>query len=94
MHLCDNPPCFRYDHLQRGTQQENIADMEAKGRRGVRPILKGEAHPNALLTDSKVRRIRALHAQGSTQRAIAAELGITRYAVGDVVRGRSWRHVS
>lgn len=32
MHLCDNPACFRLDHLQLGTQADNLADMRAKGR--------------------------------------------------------------
>lgn len=32
MHLCDNPPCVRPDHLKLGTDAENIADMLAKGR--------------------------------------------------------------
>ena len=34
MHLCDNPPCYRYDHLRIGTQGENIRDAVAKGRKG------------------------------------------------------------
>ena len=32
MHLCDNPACFRYDHLFIGTQADNVADNIAKGR--------------------------------------------------------------
>jgi hypothetical protein len=32
MHLCDNPPCYRLDHLRLGTHEENRADMLAKGR--------------------------------------------------------------
>lgn len=32
MHLCDNPPCFRLDHLRLGTIADNQADMKAKGR--------------------------------------------------------------
>jgi hypothetical protein len=32
MHLCDNKACYRLDHLQLGTQAENMADMHAKGR--------------------------------------------------------------
>lgn len=34
MHSCDNRACYRYEHLRIGTQQENLADMNAKGRNG------------------------------------------------------------
>lgn len=33
LHQCDNPRCFNPFHLRKGTQAENIADMDAKGRR-------------------------------------------------------------
>ena len=33
-HRCDNPPCFRLDHLFLGTNADNVADMVAKGRNG------------------------------------------------------------
>jgi hypothetical protein len=32
LHRCDNPPCFRYDHLFIGTAVDNAADMMRKGR--------------------------------------------------------------
>jgi hypothetical protein len=32
MHTCDNPPCVNPSHLRIGTQQENIADRDSKGR--------------------------------------------------------------
>jgi hypothetical protein len=32
MHVCDNPSCINPSHLRAGTQRENIADREAKGR--------------------------------------------------------------
>lgn len=31
-HQCDNPSCYRYDHLLIGTQKENLADMHERGR--------------------------------------------------------------
>ena len=30
-HLCDNPPCVNIDHLQAGTQKENIGDAVDSG---------------------------------------------------------------
>jgi len=32
LHHCDNPPCWRDDHLFIGTHADNMADMAAKGR--------------------------------------------------------------
>ncbi len=32
MHICDNPPCVRPDHLKLGTLKENSQDAIAKGR--------------------------------------------------------------
>lgn len=45
MHLCDNPPCYRLDHLRLATQAENMADKVAKGRQ--RNSATGPLHPPA-----------------------------------------------
>lgn len=38
-HTCDNPPCINADHLFVGTQADNNADREAKGRGVAPPIM-------------------------------------------------------
>lgn len=41
LHHCDNPPCFRFDHLFQGTREDNFEDMRLKLRashnRGTHP---------------------------------------------------------
>lgn len=34
-HRCDNPPCCNPQHLQLGTQADNVADITARGRRKI-----------------------------------------------------------
>ena len=51
LHKCDNPPCVNVDHFFLGTQGDNNADRDAKGRHGA---ARGDAngtrvHPEALI---------------------------------------------
>lgn len=96
LHRCDNRVCVRPEHLFLGTQSDNMADMDAKGRR-VMPTpeqqLRGEAHPWAKFTESEVKEIRRLWEAGCTQGAIARRFRTTQSYVSEIVSRRKWAHV-
>lgn len=102
-HHCDNPRCVNPSHLFVGTQIDNIADMDAKGRRAPMPQPEptygphkarlGESNGSAKLTNEAVREIRRLAATGSSQSSIARLYGITQVHVSDIIRRHAWRHI-
>jgi hypothetical protein len=86
-HHCDNRSCVNPAHLFLGTNQDNMDDMWAKGRG---PDPRGERNGRAKVTAVQVAAIRARRAAGESSAALAAEFGVTRSAVWQIVRGRSW----
>ena len=89
-HKCDNRKCINPDHLFLGTQLDNVADMDIKGRRVSLP---GKLNPNARLNENDIKAIRELSKQGFSQRAIARKFSITHAHVGGIVRRTAWKNV-
>lgn len=79
-HSCDNPRCVNPRHLLLGTQQDNVDDRNDRGR-----TCRGEAHPNAKLSDADVV---AIQADPRPQRAIARTYGVARTLVQRIKQGR------
>lgn len=93
-HTCDNPPCARPSHVLDGTQADNIADMDARGRRVIHEQY-GEVNPNAVLTEELVRVARRLYRQGMPAGKVAETLGFDNdSAVRAAINGTSWGHVT
>jgi len=93
LHTCDNPPCVNPAHLFPGTKSDNMQDMLRKGRGGYTGS-PGEAHPSAKLVESDVLEIRhRWDAGGIRQRDLAAEYGVSRGLIGQIVRRESWSHL-
>lgn len=88
-HRCDNPPCVNPAHLFLGTKADNTNDMLAKGRHPH-----GEKASWAKLREKDVERIRAMRADGLTQREIADHLGVSRALVGLILQGKRWPHLA
>lgn len=55
-HRCDIPACVNVDHLFLGTDADNIADRDSKGRQAHQ---RGEANGMAVLTEQDVLAIRS-----------------------------------
>lgn len=89
-HQCDNRLCVNPKHLFLGTNADNMADRNGKGR--CVP-LKGEANGDSRLTEAKVRDIRARFAAGEPKVALAREFGVSRTAITYIVIRRLWKHV-
>jgi len=92
LHLCDNPPCVNPAHLRPGTQRENVADMDAKGRR-VAAGSPGERNPRARFTDADVLNIRQAYANGFTQTELMEIFETGQASISNIVNGRIWKHV-
>ncbi len=88
LHNCDNPACVNPGHLFLGDGQENSSDMVIKGR-----SCRGEAKPNAKLTEGKVRQVRNWYTGGSRVVDIARKLNVSHGLISGIVHGRTWRHV-
>lgn len=86
LHRCDNRRCINPAHLFLGTNADNTADRNAKGRQA-----RGEGHARARLTAADVRAIR-----GSGRRIadLAAEYGVGETAISNIIHRRSWKHVA
>jgi hypothetical protein len=84
-HRCDNRSCINPAHLFLGTNLENLADRQAKGRQA-----RGETHARAKLTEQDVRAIRS-----SVRRYadIAADYRVSETTVSNIISRRSWAHV-
>lgn len=89
-HRCDNPSCINPSHLFLGTQAENIADRDAKGRQRISER-KGADNGNSKLNEQDVVAIRA--AKGMKLRELASQYGVTPTQISFIRRGKSWGHV-
>lgn len=84
-HSCDVRACVNPGHLFLGTHRDNHLDAVRKGRKHAWGLQK--------LCAQQVREIRARAATGELQRLIAADFGIARHTVSQIVNGRTWAHL-
>lgn len=89
-HKCDNPPCCNPDHLEPGTNHDNIRDKVERGRA---QRIQGTRQKQAKLTERDITIIRELIADGYTDQQIGAHFGVSNATINWIRHGKHWSHV-
>jgi len=90
LHKCDNPKCVNPDHLFIGTNQDNMDDMNKKGRGKPPEIKYGDTHSRAKLTWKDVDCIRHIGSR-LTQRKLAEIFGVDQKTIFPILKGETWK---
>ena len=75
-HKCDNKLCVNPDHLEVGTQSENVKEAYDRGLR----------EPTRKLTDEQIREIKERIDENNS--ALSREFGVSRQLICDISKGR------
>lgn len=87
-HHCDNRLCVNPHHLFLGSNADNVADRERKGRR--RPP-RGTMNGRSKLTYEQVAEIRRIYVRGQTRQVdLANQFGVAQTMISNIVLGRNW----
>lgn len=95
-HKCDQPACCNPNHLFLGTNQDNVTDCIAKGRKTPppkNPHVVGIVHPGHKLDDEKVRKIREFRNEGYSTILLSKQYGVSESVISRVCSRQSWKHV-
>lgn len=84
-HKCDNPSCINPEHLEVGTQADNIADKVSRGRQA-----RGSGAGRAMLTEESVREIRSSPLKVSE---LSTLYGVSVVSIRNILRRKTWQHV-
>jgi hypothetical protein len=86
-HKCDNPLCVNPNHLEIGTQQDNLMDCVVRGRRP-----RGSKHwSGSRMTDEIFDKIISMHNDGCPYTEISSATGFSTSAISHIVNGIHWK---
>lgn len=92
-HKCDNPQCINPEHLELGTQADNIRDMNERGRQ---VNVHGVDSPHAKLKECDVVYIRQYAKAGCRKHgysALARRFKVSDVMVRLIALGKQWKHL-
>ena len=94
-HKCDNPACVNPEHLEVGTQKDNVQDCITRGRKSEMPtiIAKGVRCKKSNLTEDDVREIRILREFDFTLKELRNKYNISEGSIWKIINRIAWKHV-
>lgn len=90
-HKCDNPACFRIDHLFLGTQKDNVDDKMRKGRHRCAT---GEDSVHSKITKNQAKEILDMKGKGIQSYILGKKYGIAATTVKAIWQRRTWKHLN
>lgn len=88
-HTCDEPHCVNPDHLELGTQQENMNDKIQRNRQA-----KGIKNGRAKLTEDDVREIKIFRGFGFEYDELGKMYGVCGTTIGRIITVKYWSHIT
>lgn len=87
-HKCDVRGCINPEHLETGTQAENVMDTVMRNR-----TLRGVDNPQSKLSEETVKEIKKMLSEGKRNCEIVRKLNVNKSSVCNIKRG-AWKHIS
>lgn len=87
-HKCDVRNCINPEHLEIGTQADNVMDTVKRNR-----TLRGEQNPTSKLDELTVRKIKSMLAAGKRNCEIVKETKVNKSTICNIKHGHCWNHV-
>lgn len=88
LHKCDVRLCVNPKHLWLGTNDDNVADRDAKGR-----MARGDRNASTKLRECDVIKIRNEIKCGTMQKVIAKKYGVTPSTISSLHRRIIWKYL-
>lgn len=90
-HKCDNRQCINLEHLEIGTNYDNVQDKIKRGRAFYGIPAKGEKNYRAKLTDAQAYEILNDNVSKNVDLAKLYNVGCT--TISEIRRRKKWRHI-
>lgn len=90
---CENPLCVNPLHLFLGSDVEHGRLIAKRQPKGPNPNKAGERNPKSRFTESDIRLMRKLYAEGVSKREIGRRFDTSHQQVSYVVERITWKHI-